>query len=103
MAYVDQATLADDVTFRARIRVAIMTAAVQVQGEAKSGFSDAQYGKRQALATAILATGGSDYIDRFSWAVATNVAVTAASTDSDIQFTVNSMWDDLAGVTENDA
>lgn len=102
MAYTDQATLADDVTFRTRIRVAIMTAAVQIQGEAKTNLTDAQYGKRQALATAILTTGGSNHIDAFAWAVTTNAAITGASSDADIQFTVNSMWDDLSGVTKND-
>jgi hypothetical protein len=100
VAYVDQAALADDETFRGRVRVAMVTAAINVMGEAKE-TDDQIYGKRQALAYQVLTNSGS-YVDQFSWSVAANVAITASSIDSDIQFTVNSLWDDLSGVRAND-
>ena len=39
------------------------------------------------------------WIDKFTLAVASNAAIVTGSTDGDIQFTVNSIWDDMAGVT----
>lgn len=103
MAYTDQASLADDPTFRSTVRVALATAAIQVMGEDKASYSDAQYGKRQALAYEVLRAASSGvYLEMFVWAVVQNAAITGASTDQDIQFTVNSVWDDLAGVRIND-
>jgi hypothetical protein len=103
VAYTDQATLASDATFRSRVRVALATAAVQVMGEAKGSFSDTQFGKRQALSYQVLQAAASGaLLEAFVWAVVANVAITSASSDSDIQFTVNASWDDLAGVRIND-
>jgi hypothetical protein len=103
MAYTDQATLADDATFRSRVRVALATAAVQVAGEAKSGYSDVQYGKRQALAYDVLkAAANGLLLEAFIWTTVANPAITGASSDSDIQFTVNSSWGDIAGVRIDD-
>jgi hypothetical protein len=101
MTYADQAALAIDTAFRARVRMAVVTAAKDVMGETQPG-SDAEYGKRQALAAHVLTDGGSADLERFAWAVTSNAAVTSSSLDSDIQFTVNSLWDDLAGVTGNE-
>lgn len=98
MTFIDQATLATDATFQLRLKVAMMTAAVQVAGEAKNAMSDAAYIKRQTLATDVLRQPAK-WVESFAWAVASNNAVTGASQDSDIQFTVNSMWSDVAGVT----
>jgi hypothetical protein len=103
MAFTDQAALADDETFRTRVRVALATAAVQVMGEATDGHTDAQYGKRQELAFDVLrAAAEGPLLEAFVWAVVANPAVTNASTDSDIQFTVNASWGDLAGVRITD-
>lgn len=101
MAFTDQATLAKDTGFQDRVRVAIVTAATNVLGEAKGEKSDQVYGKRQYLAYQILTNSGG-HTERFSWAVAANPAVTAASNDGDIQFTVDSLIDDMAGVTGTD-
>lgn len=100
MAYTDQAALANDVTFRDRVRVAIVTAAIAVMGETQTG-TDQQYGKRQALAYAMLTNSGG-YLERFAWGVVANAAITGASNDGDIQFTVDSLIDDMAGVTQQD-
>ena len=103
MGYTEQAALAADQTFRDRVRVALATAAVQVMGEAKETYSDVQYGKRQGLAFDVLRTAASGVLlEAFIWAVVANAAITGASTDQDIQFTVNSTWDDLSGVRIDD-
>lgn len=101
MAYADQATLAADDTFRGRIRDAVMTAAVAIMGEAKT-TDDAVFGKRQALAEQMMTSGGASHLEAFTWAVVANNAISAGSTDDDIQFTVNSVWDDVAGVRSDD-
>lgn len=97
MAFTDQAALAIDTAFRARVRVAIVTAAKDVMGETPTG-SDAKFGKRAGLARLVLADGGQLMLEPFAWAVVANAAISSGSSDSDIQFTVNSVWDDLAGV-----
>lgn len=103
MAYTDQATLADDPTFRSKVRVALATAAVQVMGEDKAAYSDTHFGKRQSLAYDVLRSAASGmYLEAFVWATVANVAISSASSDSDIQFTINAAWDDLAGVRIND-
>lgn len=102
MAFTDQAALAEDSTFRTRVRVALMTAAKDVMGEEQT-YSDAQYGLRQALADEVIAAaGGGAVLERFVWLVITNPAITGESSDNDIQFTVNSLWDDAAGVRVTD-
>ena len=98
MAYIDQATLAADVTFRARVRMAMMTAAVQISAEALGQEDPNVYGKRQTLTGVVLLGSGGNYLDAFAWAVAQNATITGASLDSDIQFQVNAVWNALAGV-----
>jgi hypothetical protein len=103
VAYTDQAALAADQTFRDRVRVALATAAVQVMGEDKATYTDTHFGKRQDLAYRVLqAAADGALLEAFIWATVANVAITASSSDSDIQFTVNAAWDDLAGVRIND-
>jgi hypothetical protein len=103
LAFADQVALTKDSAFRDRVRMAAVTAAVLVAGEAQSALSTTAYLKRQGLATRVLAAAGhgehSEILDMFVWAVSQNGAVSAASLDSDIQFTVNSIWSDCAGVT----
>lgn len=103
MAYTAQATLAADETFRDRVRVALATAAIQVMGEAVGDYSDTQFGKRQGLAYNVLTSAASGmWLEAFVWAAVANVAITDQSSDSDIQFTVNASWDDIAGVRITD-
>lgn len=103
MAYSDQAALAADQPFRDRVRVALATAAVQVMGEDKASYDDIVYGKRQALAYDVLrAAADGMWLEAFVWAVIQNAAITSTSLDSDIQFQVNAVWDDLSGVRIND-
>lgn len=101
MAFEDQAALAVDETFRLRVRVAVVTAAKDVMGEAKGSLTDTVFAKRQSFAYTVI-SNSAGYLDRFVWGVVSNAAITGASSDGDIQFTVNSLWDDLAGVTATD-
>lgn len=101
MSFTDQATLAADTSFQLKVRVAVVTAAKDVMGEDKGSMSDTVFGKRQQFAFQVI-NSSLGYLDRFVWAVVANPVITNASSDSDIQFTVNSLWDDLAGVTSTD-
>jgi hypothetical protein len=96
MSLQDQAALATFPTFRDRVLIAAVQAARDVQAEEPSG-DQRKDDLRSSLATNVLGDP-EGYADRFAWATAANVAITFASTDSDIQFTVNSLWDAIAGV-----
>lgn len=98
MAYLDKAALASDANFQLKVKVAIATAAIDVGGETQGQMSATVYAKRQALAIDVLRESAR-WVERWAWAIVSNVAIDDASSDSDIQFTVNSMWNDLAGVT----
>lgn len=104
MTYLDQVKLSQSGDFRKRVRMALITAAVQIQGEALAlPLTTSSYGKRQTLANKVLRTAGQGdqadpILDSFVWAVVQNAAIVSASLDSDIQFQVNAVFSDLAGV-----
>lgn len=99
MALADQATLARDETFRQRVAVAAVIAATQIAGEARQdGDYDAYYRAREGLAVDVL-SNPEGFAIRFAYAVAANPVITADSNDGDLQYTVNSVWDDVAGAT----
>jgi hypothetical protein len=105
MTFQDQYTFASDSMFRNRIRVATLTAAVNVQGEDKPPqMKGGEYAKRQALATKLISTGGigtpnEDLQRMFVWAIITNAVITPASDDGAIQFVVNLLFSKCAGAT----
>ena len=103
MGYLEQAVLARNPVFRDRVRVAAVTAAEQIGGESQGDMTVAVYEKRQRLAASINSTGGEGQVGVFAWGVAANPVITMDSSDSDIQFTVNSIWSDVAEVTALDA
>lgn len=104
--YTEMYDLAIDPIFQSKVRVAATTAAINILAEERGHGFDTYYDKRHGLANTVLGTApptgaamaGGDVISRFSMAVASNVAINADSSDSDIQFTINSMWDSLAGI-----
>lgn len=97
MAFIDQLTLAQDLTFRGRVKMAMLTAALQIANESSSdGLSQQYHQLRQQLAFQVIAN--PDTAERFSYTIVTNAAITGDSSDGDIQFTVNSDWDALAGI-----
>jgi hypothetical protein len=101
MALLDQYNLAQGAEFRNRVAMALVIAAKDVQGEAIGSMSEDKYRKRQQLARSVI-LGPQQYVDRFVWLCATNTALVGTPSDNDIQFTVNSMWDDAAGVDATD-
>lgn len=96
MALLDQAELASDGTFRARVQSAIVAAALEIVGEDASADEAASL-RRQSLAVAIL-NAPDNYVGRFAWAVSSNPAVTTDSADGDIAYTISTVWSDVAGV-----
>lgn len=78
--FVKQTALATDVTFQSRVRAAMFIALVATQGEAVGGMSSTVYQKRQTFAEKALANATA-YVERFSWATATNSNVGAVITN----------------------
>ncbi len=99
MDFLGQIALAEDGTFQARVRQAVITAAVEIMADAPENTPQAIaiHAKRAALANRVLLDPTS--LQR-AWAymVASNTAIDDTSTDSDLQWTVNSMWNAMAGV-----
>ncbi|MCA1685081.1 MAG: hypothetical protein LC745_03685 [Planctomycetia bacterium] len=93
MAYIDQYDLSDDTVFRKRVRIAMLTAAANVQAEATS---TANHTNRANYAKLVL-NAPDAYIAAFSQATCTNAAITSTSLDGDLQFEVNSIWNAMAG------
>ncbi|QWF78694.1 hypothetical protein [Amycolatopsis sp. CA-230715] len=92
----DSAELALFPPFARRVQAAVSIAAKDVGAEVDDPTNPSRTQLRRALATNVFANP-NDYGLRFAWAVATNPVITLASTDGDIQFTVNSVWDTIAG------
>lgn len=104
MSLLDQVTNTLEPDLRKKIRMAVVIAALAVQGEAAGVHTPGYLTKRADLAKRVLDTAGAgtatdQLTTAFVWAVCANVAINAASIDSDIQFTVNSVWSDIAGCT----
>lgn len=94
MAFIDQWTLANDATFQHRVQVATVKSAIAVLNEA---VNTAGHVDRFRFARDVV--GNPDAITaRMALAVVTNPAINGSSTDGDIEFTVNSVWDALSGV-----
>jgi hypothetical protein len=83
-------------SFAERVQAAVVKAAVDVAAETPDASERSRL--RRALSARILENReGIDYAARFALAVAVNPVITKSSSDSDIQFTVNSLWDAMAG------
>lgn len=93
-ALADIAYLAGYPDFVSRCEAAMVYAAVAIGNETDTGTEYERL--RRALATNVL-QGRLRFVDAFAWAVAANPSVTLAATDGDIQFSVNSVWDAIAG------
>lgn len=89
-------TLAHRSSFRERVQAAAVKAAVDVAAETPDQGERSRL--RRALAARVLENReGIDYAALFALPVAANPVITAGSSDNDIQFTVNSIWDAMAG------
>jgi hypothetical protein len=94
-SFEESAYLAGYPAFVDRVRVAMVTAATQV-GQETPDVTTEYRRLRRGLSTNVLADPNG-WAPKFALAVATNPVITVTSTDSDIQFTVDSMWDAFAG------
>lgn len=99
MDFLGQIELAESGEFQARVRQAVITAALQILADRPINTPQAiaLHGKRAALAHAMLIDPLSKQ-RAWAYAVASNVAISKDSTDGDLQWTVNSMWNAMAGV-----
>jgi hypothetical protein len=70
----DQSALAENLVFRARVRLALIAAATAVAGEAVGGMGPEKFNKRQRLALSVL-TNVESYVPRFAYGCATNATV----------------------------
>lgn len=107
MAYTDQFALGNDATFKGRVQVAILKAAAAVQAEdykvlaapvSYPGAKDALHAARVRLAAAVL-DDAATYAAKFAAVVAADpntAGIAATSTDSDLLFTVNALWNAFA-------
>jgi len=94
MAFIDSIALANDQNFRNRCEIAMIAAAQNVASEATSTVNHVN---REALAKAI-EDNPSAFVMAFALGVAANPAIVGASLDSDLAFTVNSIFNGMAGV-----
>lgn len=91
---------AENQEFQSRVKAATVKSAIAIVGEAIGSMTEAQTLKRQNTATAVL-QNAQNWLN-WALAVASNPAISLGSTDGDIEFTVNSIWDKMAGVTSID-
>lgn len=94
MSFLTQSALASDADFVARVTQAAVTAGKDIQAEPGDTVGHI---KRTDYALQVLRSP-QVFGPLFAQGVASNPAITGASTDSDIQFTVNSLWNAYAGV-----
>jgi hypothetical protein len=98
MALSDMTDLATWPPFIRKVTAAATTAAVNIGAEEFDGTNYKL--QRRALVKQVLEDPNL-WGSRFAYAVAQNPAITFASSDNDIQFTVNSVWDAMAGAYQD--
>lgn len=101
MAFIDDYNLANNETFRSRVLIAMEKVATQIVGEAITPGDEVKHEKRHVLGVKVL-TSPNAWVMPFSYAVVSGGVLILASTDGDIEFTVVSVYDDLAGVSISD-
>lgn len=93
--FLEQQSIYADPDFQKRVKHAIVKVAIAVRNEAASENPDLD-ARRSRLALAVL-DNADVYGPRFAQSVVTNQAITSASSDADIEFTVSSVWNAFAG------
>ena len=97
MGYDADYQAAGDSPFRARLKMALIAAAIAIQGEATTAKT-VKDEKRGALADVVLNSMGEELLTRFALAAVVGGALTTASTDGQIDTRVAAIWNDMAGV-----
>jgi hypothetical protein len=100
MTLTEQYALASDDAFIGKIMICVVKAAIAISGEVCGGSeqpSNAAHVKRAKWAMEALLSPWA-MAGKMAVGVAANGTITGASSDSDIEWTVNSIIDDYAGV-----
>ncbi len=100
MTALQSATLANNDDFIKRVRVLGCKAAVAVSSEPYGGEGQptaAQHNLRISYANRFLLNSEAQAI-LLAWGVVSGGVITAESSDSDVEFTINSIFDAFAGV-----
>ena len=92
---------AKNATLQKRVIAAIYKAAQSVAAESTTGKGEQEYLKRQNLAYKVKFQGEA-MVSQWAMSICSGGIITNASTDNDIEFTVNSQWDAFSGVTDLD-
>ena len=106
MAFLESGYLAEDVEFKKRVMIALLTAAKDIMAEVNTTTAHSQ---RVTYASKVIANPVDEAANATNLIV-TNTSIVASfnknitrytttATDSDIQFTVNSLFNALAGVS----
>ena len=101
MAFVDSYALANNSTFKEKVIVAMVKVAVQIVGEAVTVGDEIKHEKRHRLGVKIL-NDPSLMLMPFAYAIVSGGILVTGSSDADIEFTVTSVFDDIAGVLITD-
>lgn len=97
MEYVDSDVLSQDSTFRGRIRIAMVDAALVVVAADGSAGSKSRFNKRFALGNRILADPTA-MLSQFTDAMVAGGTLSLTSTDEDIKSRLVEVADEMAGV-----
>jgi hypothetical protein len=100
MSLATAAALAVDPDFVARVQVAVVKAARDIIGEAFGGEgqpTEAQHERRYEWAFRVL-HNPRHHAELMAWGVAAGGVIVADSIDGDIEWTVNGLTNDYAGV-----
>lgn len=92
MTAAEQYDLSHDTLFLRRVQMIIQKSAIAIAAEDPATANHAQ---RVAFGNKVL-MNPSGYAELMAQGVTTNAAITISSTDSDIEFTVNSEWNAYA-------
>lgn len=101
MTLTEQYALASDDAFIGKVMICVAKAAIAISGEACGAAgqpTNAAHAKRAEWALEALAAPPRTMAEKMAVGVAANGTITGASSDSDIEWTVNSIIDDYAGV-----
>lgn len=102
MSFLTQSALAAETDFRAKVKIAMFKAAIAVMAEDVGTKTAEEYSKRCSFASNILRAYSNTLLDEYANAIVTNGTITSLSSDNDIEFTVNSMFNAMAGVSIQD-
>ena len=102
MSALTNSLLAEDQDFRNKVDSLIRKSAIAISGEEPNGITQAAINKRQILCQKIFFDYDRSIEKMFSKAVASLGTLSPSSSDNDIEFTINSIFSDMAGVTNLD-